>query len=139
MKKVAGMLRLELAQYRELAAFAQFGSDLDKATQEQLERGKRLTEMLKQGQYEPQDVGFQVVQLFAGTQNIPGEKKTFVRDIPVKDMQRYTSELKTFCESKYPSLFKEIRDSGEISDALKPTVERALKEFNEQFQPTGEA
>jgi F-type H+-transporting ATPase subunit alpha len=139
MKKVAGMLRLELAQYRELAAFAQFGSDLDKATQEQLERGKRLTEMLKQGQYEPQDVGFQVLQLYAGTQNIPGEKKTFVRDVPVKDMQRYCAELKTFVESKYPNVTKEIRESGQISDALKPTVDRALKDFNEQFQPTAEA
>jgi F-type H+-transporting ATPase subunit alpha len=136
MKKVAGQLRMELAQYRELAAFAQFGSDLDKATQEQLERGKRLTEMLKQGQYDPDGIGFQVVQLYTGTQNIPGEKKTWVRDIPVKDMQRYCAELKTFFESKYPDVFKDIRDKGEITDELKKTIDKALKELNEAFQPS---
>ncbi len=136
MKKVAGQLRLELAQFRELAAFAQFGSDLDKATQEQLERGKRLTEMLKQGQYEPQDVGYQVVQLFAGTQSIPGEKKTWVRDVPVGDMQRYCAEMRTFFEAKYPNVFKEIRESGQISEALQATIQKALKELNEAFQPS---
>ncbi|OGQ79427.1 MAG: F0F1 ATP synthase subunit alpha [Deltaproteobacteria bacterium RIFOXYA12_FULL_58_15] len=134
MKKVAGQLRMELAQYRELAAFAQFGSDLDKSTQEQLERGKRLTEMLKQGQYVPDVVGFQVVQLYAGTQNIPGEKKTFVRDIPVKDIQRYCAEMKTYFESKYPTVFKEITDTGVMSDELKKTVDKALLELNEAFQ-----
>ena len=134
MKKVAGQLRMELAQYRELAAFAQFGSDLDKSTQEQLERGKRLTEMLKQGQYVPDVVGFQVVQLYAGTQIIPGEKKTFVRDIPVKDIQRYCAEMKTYFESKYHTVFKEITDTGVMSDELKKTVDKALLELNEAFQ-----
>jgi F-type H+-transporting ATPase subunit alpha len=138
MRKVAGQLRMELAQYRELAAFAQFGSDLDKATQEQLERGKRLTEMLKQGQYDPDDVGFQVVQLFAGTQSVPGKKTAFAREIPVKDIQRYCAELKTFFESKYPNVFKEIRETGKISDELQKTIETALLELNEAFQPSSE-
>ena len=129
-------MRLELAQYRELAAFAQFGSDLDKATQEQLERGKRLMEMLKQGQYVPQDVGYQVLQLYAGTQNIPGEKKTWVRDIPVADIQRYCAELKTFVESKYPRLIPDIREKGEITDELKQQIDKALAEFREVFQPS---
>ncbi len=136
MKKVAGQLRLELAQYRELQAFAQFGSDLDKATQEQLERGSRLTQMLKQGQYEPQSVGFQVVQMYAGTQSIPGERKTWVRDIPVGDMERFCRELKTYIDTKHPTLFDTIEKEGEITDALKEEVETALRELTDLFQKT---
>ena len=136
MKKVAGTLRLTLAQFRELAAFAQFGSDLDKATQEQLEAGKRLTEMLKQGQYVPQRVGLQVVQIYAGTQEIPGEKKTWVRDIPVVDMQRYTAELDEFLRAKHDKLYDLIEDKGDLSDEVRAAIEKALKEFNDAFTPT---
>ncbi len=134
MKKVAGQLRLELAQYRELAAFAQFGSDLDKATQDQLARGARLTEMLKQGQYVPDNVGFQVVQLYAGTQTKPGSTKNWVREIPVKEMQRYCAEMKILFETKYPDVFKKILETGEISDDLKKTVDKALAELGEAFE-----
>jgi F-type H+-transporting ATPase subunit alpha len=118
MKKVAGTLRLTLAQFRELAAFAQFGSDLDKATQEQLAAGERLVEMLKQGQYVPLTVGHQVIQLYAGTKNIPGESKTWVRDIPTSDMQRYCSELQSFVSAKHADVVKLIEEVGD----LKPQV-----------------
>ncbi|MBI3179090.1 MAG: F0F1 ATP synthase subunit alpha, partial [Deltaproteobacteria bacterium] len=136
MKKVAGQLRLDLAQYRELAAFAQFGSDLDKATREQLERGSRLTEMLKQGQYAPQRVGFQVVQLFAGTQSMPGEKKTWVRDVPVADIQRYCAELETFLSAKHPQLLDKIEQTGDLGDEVRKEIEQALRAFQDHFQPT---
>src|SRR3981189_990806 len=92
MKKIAGSLRLELAQYRELAAFAQVGSDLDKATHETLERGVRLTEILKQGQYEPMPVEKQIVQIYAGTQK-DKSGVVWIRNIPVSDVQRYMKEL----------------------------------------------
>ena len=136
MKKVAGTLRLTLAQYRELAAFAQFGSDLDKATQEQLAVGERLTEMLKQGQYKPQRVAFQIVQIYAGTQTIPGEGKTWIRDMPTEDVPRYCDELQTFIETKHPKLFDTIEEKGKLDDDIKASIETALKEFREQFKPS---
>src|SRR5881275_2412879 len=92
MKKIAGSLRLELAQYRELAAFSQFGSDLDKSTQETLARGARLTELLKQGQYDPMPVEKQIIQIYAGTQR-DKSGKGYLRDIEVTDVGRYMSEL----------------------------------------------
>jgi F-type H+/Na+-transporting ATPase subunit alpha len=134
MKKVAGQLRGDLAQYRDLAAFAQFGSDLDKATVEQLERGKRLTEMLKQGQYVPQRVAFQIVQIYAGTQVAPGEKKTWVRDIPVWDIQRFCFEMETFINTKHPKLFDDIEKVGQVTDDLKKEIDTALREFRDTFQ-----
>ena len=137
MKKVAGTLRLTLAQYRELAAFAQFGSDLDKATQEQLASGHRLTEMLKQGQYVPQRVALQVMQIYAGTKEMPGQSKTWIRDVAASDISRYCTELKSFAESRYP----EVLDMIEASGALKPDVvealEKVLKEFGETFTSEG--
>ena len=136
MKKLAGTLRLTLAQYRELAAFAQFGSDLDKATQEQLASGQRLVEMLKQGQYVPQRVAAQVLQLYAGTQQIPGEKKTWVRDVPVADVQRYCSELLPFVETKHPKLLDMIETVGDLKDDVKAAIEKALAEFKDTFQPS---
>ncbi len=139
MKKVAGSLRLQLAQYRELAAFAQFGSDLDRSTREQLENGSRLTEMLKQGQYAPHRVGFQVVQIYAGTQNMPGVSKTFWRDVPLKDIQRFCQELETFIDAKHPTLIDKIEKVGELSDEVRVAIEAALRDFLDAFAPTGEA
>ncbi len=138
MKKLSGTLRLTLAQYRELEAFAQFGSDLDHATQEQLAAGARMVEMLKQGQYVPQRVGLQVTQLYAGTQNIPGSKKTFVRDVPVKDMQRYCRELEDFANAKHPKLFPLIEEKKDLKDDVKQAIEACLKDFNDAFSPSEE-
>src|SRR5215207_3951758 len=105
MKKVAGKLRLELAQYRELAAFAQFGSDLDKATQQQLARGARMTELLKQGQYNPLPVEKQVVLLYAATNG-------YIDNIPIDALNRYERELYSFIDSKNPTLWSELRTKG---------------------------
>jgi len=139
MKKIASSLRLQLAQYRELAAFAQFGSDLDRATREQLENGARLTEMLKQGQYVPQRVASQVVQIYAGTQTIPGSSKTWVREVPTKDIPRYCTELQAFIEAKHPELFDDLEKVGELTDAVKAGIEKALKDFADAFAPSSEA
>jgi len=107
MKKIAGSLRLELAQYRELAAFSQFGSDLDKATQETLARGARLTEILKQGQYVPMAVEKQIIQIYAGTQKHKSGV-VWIRNIEVTDVQRYMQELIEFMEAleEFKSVFK---------------------------------
>ncbi|MEO1302784.1 MAG: F0F1 ATP synthase subunit alpha [Myxococcota bacterium] len=134
MKKVSGTLRLALAQYRNLAAFAQFGSDLDKATQEQLEEGARLVEMLKQGQYSPQRVSAQVVQIYAGTQKDPKTKRSFVRDIPTKDMVRWSTELVDFVEAKHPTLFDMIEEKKDLKDDVKEAIETALRDFNHAFK-----
>lgn len=133
MKKVAGTLRLTLAQFRELAAFAQFGSDLDKATQEQLAAGERLVEMLKQGQYVPLTVGRQVIQLYAGTKNIPGESKTWVRDIPTGDIKRYCSELESFVSAKHADVVALIEEVGDLKPKVVEAIEKVLKEFNDGF------
>jgi F-type H+/Na+-transporting ATPase subunit alpha len=135
MKKVAGTLRLTLAQYRELAAFAQFGSDLDKATQEQLAQGQRLVEMLKQGQYVPQKVGLQVVQIYAGTQNVPGDLKNWVRDVPVSEIHRYCTELGDFIDAKHPDLLTLIQDKDGLSDEVVTAIEKCLKDFQDVFNP----
>ncbi len=128
MKQVAGTLRLELAQYRELAAFAQFGSDLDKATQMQLARGARLTELLKQAQYSPLSVEKQILIIFAGTNG-------FVDDYDVSVLKRYEEELYKFIEDKHPEIFQEIREKKELSDELREKMKSALEEFKGIFQP----
>ncbi|WP_456433954.1 F0F1 ATP synthase subunit alpha [Thermosulfuriphilus sp.] len=127
MKQVAGRLRLELAQYRELAAFAQFGSELDKATQAQLNRGMRLTEILKQPQYQPLPLEKQVCILFAGTRG-------FLDELPVEVLQDYERELYEFVESKYPEVYKEIAEKKEISPELEEKMKGMLTEFNQQFK-----
>ena len=127
MKQVAGGLRLDLAQYREMAAFAQFGSDLDAATQRQIARGSRLVEILKQGQYEPMPVERQVLIIYAGTNG-------FVDQIPPENLQRYQSELFEFVESQHPDLLPSIVEKGQIDDDVKATVEQALQEFNQRFE-----
>jgi F-type H+-transporting ATPase subunit alpha len=126
MKQVAGTLRLELAQYRELAAFAQFGSDLDKATQAQLNRGKRLTEILKQGQYAPLPVEKQVVIIFAGTNGL-------LDDLAVEDLLDFEKGLYDFMDSSYPQLGKEIAEKKALDDALRGKVRKALEEFKAKF------
>jgi F-type H+-transporting ATPase subunit alpha len=126
MKQVAGTLRLELAQYRELAAFAQFGSDLDKATQAQLARGERLTELLKQNQYQPLGVIEQVVSIFAGTQG-------FADTLPVAQMHTFLKEMLEFMNSTQKPLMQKLAEEKAISDALKTELLAALKEFKERF------
>ncbi len=126
MRSVAGTLRLDLAQYRELAAFAQFGSDLDKASQAQLNRGKRWVEVLKQGQYSPVPVEKQVAIIFAGTNG-------FLDDIQVEDVRRFESELYQFLDNSKPETLAAIREKKQLDDDLKGKLNDALKEFKGQF------
>jgi len=135
MKQVAGSLKLELAQYRELAAFAQFGSDLDKATQETLARGARLVELLKQGQYEPMAVARQVIQIYAGTNRDDPTKRGWLRDIPVPDVTRWAKEFLEFVTGRYPQIEKDVEAKKEISSETRGLLNKALAEFNEIFQP----
>jgi F-type H+-transporting ATPase subunit alpha len=136
MKQVAGSLKLDLAQYRELAAFAQFGSDLDKATQEVLARGARMTELLKQAQYEPLPVAKQVMQLYAGTNKEDAAKRGWVRDIPVVDIQRWAKEFLEFCDAKFPGVQKSIEEKRELTADIKAELGKAITEFNAAFQKT---
>ena len=126
MKSVAGTLRLELAQFRELAAFAQFGSDLDQTTQAQLARGERLVEVLKQGQYEPLPVEKQIFIIYAATNG-------YLDDFPVNVLGRYESELDSFIESKYQDVLTEIREKKKMDEAIEGKVKKALEEFNGLF------
>jgi F-type H+-transporting ATPase subunit alpha len=128
MKQVAGRLRLELAQYRELRAFAQFGSDLDPVTQRQLHRGERLTELLKQGQYEPLPVEKQVVSIFAGTNG-------YLDPLPVASIRRYEEELYAYISANHPEIFAEIREKKQIPEELHQKLHGILKRFGEIFKP----
>ena len=136
MKQVAGGMKLALAQYRELAAFAQFGSDLDKATQETLANGERLVEILKQGQYEPMAQEDQVLQIYAATNRDDEKKHGWIREIPTPDVQRWAKEFIDFVHSKYPQIPQEIQEKKELSNDLKGRLNKALVEFNGLFQPT---
>jgi F-type H+/Na+-transporting ATPase subunit alpha len=127
MKQVAGTLRLDLAQYREMAAFAQFGSDLDQATQRQLSRGSRLVELLKQGQYEPLPVEKQILVIFAGTNG-------FVDELPVTALKKYEQELYSFVESKHPDIFADILKKRELDNDLRSKLTKALEEFKGIFK-----
>jgi len=127
MKQVAGSLRLDLAQYREMAAFAQFGSDLDKATQAQLARGSRLVEILKQPQYRPLPVEKQILVIFAGTNG-------FLEMYPENILQRYEAELYDFMEKQYPGVLKEIREKRTIDAELEKKVKTLLEEFKGKFK-----
>ena len=135
MKKIAGSLRLELAQYRELAAFSQFGSDLDKATQETLARGARLTEILKQGQYVPMAVEKQIIQIYAGTQK-DKSGVVWIRNIEVTDVQRYMQELIEFMETRHPQALKLLREKKDLTDDVRTALDQALEEFKSVFKPT---
>jgi len=126
-RDVAGSLRIDLARYREVAAFAQFGSDLDAATQAQLTRGDRLTELLKQDQYEPMPIEKQVVAIFAGT-------NAFLDDIPLDQVKRFEAELLTFMEQQHTEILGQIRESGELSDELTEQLKNAINDFKQRFK-----
>jgi F-type H+-transporting ATPase subunit alpha len=129
MKQVAGTLRLDLAQFRELEAFAAFGSDLDKATQAQLARGERLVEILKQPQFQPLSVERQVTILYAGT-------KGFLDKYPVNVLGKYEAGMYPFIEDRYPQIFTEIAEKQEISDELDKVMTEALNAYDEEFKDT---
>ena len=127
MRKVAGNLRLDMAQFRELEAFAQFGSDLDKSTQQQLNRGYRLVEVLKQAQYQPLSAEKEVMILFAGARG-------YLDDWPAESVSEYEKQMLEFMGSKYSDLLEEIREKGSIDDALEEKIKKALDEFKGVFQ-----
>jgi F-type H+-transporting ATPase subunit alpha len=133
MKQVAGSLKLELAQYRELAAFAQFGSDLDKATQDTLARGERLAELLKQGQYQPMPVEKQVIQIYAGTQK-DENGQGWIRNVPTAEVGRFTKELLEFLDGRHPEIGKSIAEKKALDDGIRKSLDAALKEFSGIFQ-----
>jgi len=128
MKKIAGNLRLFLAQYREMAAFAQFGSDLDKATQRQLDRGVRLQEILKQKQYEPLSVEKQILIIYAGNEG-------YLDEYSIENLAKFEEELYNFVETKHADLLKSIAEKKELTDDIVKGLKAALDEFKEQFQP----
>ncbi|MCI0490750.1 MAG: F0F1 ATP synthase subunit alpha [Blastocatellia bacterium] len=126
MKQVAGTLRLDLAQFRELAAFTLFGSDLDKATQAQLNRGQRLTELLKQLQYSPMPVELQIIVIWAGTNG-------FVDDIAIKDLKKFEQGLCSFLENTHSGLLEKIRERKSLDDEISEEIRAAVIDFKERF------
>jgi F-type H+-transporting ATPase subunit alpha len=126
MKQVAGGLRLDLAQFRELEAFAQFGSDLDKTTQAQLARGSRLVEILKQPQYKPMSVEDQILTIYAATNG-------YVDDYPIEALGKYEKELHSFFEAKHSEILNELRERKTLDDDLKKKINSALDEFKKEF------
>jgi len=126
MKKIAGTLRLDLAQYREMAAFAQFASDLDAKTRAQLERGARLVEILKQGQYVPLEVNKQVLVIYAATRG-------YVDELPIEVLARYEEELYKYCETKHPEILTDISEKQVLSADLVERLNAMLETFGEQF------
>jgi len=127
MKQVAGNLRLDLAQYRELEAFAQFASDLDEASRKQLERGERLVEILKQPAYSPLPVEKQVVIIYAGTRG-------YLDDISPRSIRKFEDELYPFIETKYPQIFESIRTKKKLDDETEAQLKKALEEFKAGFE-----
>ena len=127
MKKVAGPIRTELAQYRELAAFAQFGSELDADTKEKLAQGERIKEILKQPQYKPVPVEYQVIIIYVAT-------KKYLLDVAVEDITRFEAEFFEFIDTKYPEVPKAIADEQVVSDATEETLKKAIAEFKAQFK-----
>lgn len=126
-KRLAGTLRLDLAQFRELAAFAQFGSDLDKATQAQLARGQRLTEMLKQAQYRPISVANQILILYAGTRG-------YLDDINVRDIGEFETRLYDFFQQQHKETYDELEEKSNFDDDLETKIKEAMQSFVEQFK-----
>jgi F-type H+/Na+-transporting ATPase subunit alpha len=131
MRQVAGTLRIDLAQYRALEAFALFASDLDKASRDQLERGARMVELLKQGQYEPVPVEKQVISIWAGGNG-------YLDDIPVEDVRRFERELLEFMDASHPDVGEHIRTEGTLPDEVEGRLKDAVEEFNGRFRPSGE-
>jgi F-type H+-transporting ATPase subunit alpha len=128
MKKVAGTLRLDMAQFRELEAFAQFGSDLDKATQQQLNRGRRLVEVLKQPQYQPMTAEKEVMILFAGANG-------YLDQWPVEAISDYEKQMLGFIESKHPEILGELKEKNQIGEGLEKMLKKALDDFKGIYQP----
>ena len=128
MKAVAGKLRLDLAQYREVQAFAQFASDLDRTTQAQLQRGARMVELLKQPQYEPMPVETQVISVFAGFSG-------YLDDLPVESVRKFETELHAFMADKYPDVAETITRTGQLSSDTEATLRTGIEEFKAGFQP----
>ena len=126
-KQVAGSLRLDLAQFRELQAFAQFGSDLDKATQAQLARGQRLTEILKQPQYQPMEVEKQVLAIWAATNG-------YLDDIAVEEVRRFEAELLRFVENSHPGLLQNIREKKALSNEITSDLNQVLRDFKDMWK-----
>jgi F-type H+-transporting ATPase subunit alpha len=131
MKKVAGRLRLDLSQYRELEAFAQFGSELDPATQATLARGERMVATLNQPQYQPWPMEEQVVAIFAGVQGL-------LDDVPVEDVPRFQDELREHLRAE-KSIYEEIRESGDLPDELAERLTKEVDRFKERFSSSAEA
>ena len=129
MKKVAGGLRLDLAAFRELEAFAQLGTELDKATQLQLDRGYRMVELLKQPQYQPMDVVDQVMTLYAGSEG-------YLDDVPVKEVRRWESEFLIFMRHQNTAVRDRLSREKKLSDALVADLKKALAEFKQLYRPS---
>src|SRR3972149_2037899 len=127
MRQIAGTLRLDLAQYRELAAFAQFGSELDKATQAQLNRGQRMVEILKQDQFVPLPVERQILIVFAGVNGL-------VDDLPAEAIRAFEQGLTRFVETRYPEIYRELDAKREIGEDLRRKIEQAIREYKEEFK-----
>ena len=127
MKKIAAPIRVELAQYRELASFAQFGSELDADTKEKLEQGERIKEILKQPQYQPMPVQYQVMIIYAAT-------KKYLLDVAVADITRFEKEFFEFVDTKYPEIPQSIATDKVISDAMEDKLKKAIEEFKKQFK-----
>jgi F-type H+/Na+-transporting ATPase subunit alpha len=126
MRSVSGTLRLDLAQYRELAAFAQFGSDLDKVTQAQLNRGKRLVEILKQGQYQPLRIGLQTVSIFAGT-------KGFLDNLAVAAVRPFEAALHQYLSDEHAQLLDRLETAPKFDEAIEGDLRKAIGEFKDQY------
>jgi F-type H+-transporting ATPase subunit alpha len=128
MKQVAGRLRLDLAQYRELEAFAQFGSELDEATQQALARGARMVEVLKQGRFEPMSIEDQVIEIFAGTQG-------FLDDLPVEKARSFLADLCSFVNSQHPDVPKAIREEKVLDERNEEILRADITEFHKSVAP----
>lgn len=126
--EVAGTLKLDLASFREVAAFAQFGSDLDASTQSQLRRGEQLVELLKQPQYEPMSVEKQVASIFCGSNG-------YLDDLETTDVAQFESEFLTYMERNHADILKAIVDTGELSDELIEQLSTAVQSFKDGFKP----
>ena len=127
MKKIAAPIRVELAQYRELAAFSQFGSELDADTREKLAQGERIREVLKQPQYQPMPVEYQVITLYVATGK-------YLLDVEVDQITRFEQEFFTFLDKKYPEVPKAIRTEKVISDETDALLKKAITEFKAEFK-----
>src|ERR1019366_9438879 len=128
MKQIAGRLRLDLAQFRELEAFAQFGSELDEATQQTLARGARMVEVLKQGRFEPMPVEEQVVEIYAGTQG-------FLDDIPVENVRTFLAGLRDFVKAQHPDVLTAIRDEKVLSDENEQILRGDINDYHKTARP----